>query len=244
MQPIRLEVAVDHAEAALAAARGGAERLELCSALVDGGLTPSIGLVEWAVSTLKIPVYCMVRPRSGNFCYSDNELDVMERDIRALQTAGAHGIVCGVLTADRTVDAAAMRRLVQTADPLPVVFHRAFDLTADLSQALEDVIACGARVLLTSGGEPTLDEGRAVVAKLIAQARGRIQIMGGAGVRLHNAKRLWEELPVDTLHASLRSPWTEAECADTAAIGARTEGALFTVREQDVRDVVAVLKPR
>jgi copper homeostasis protein len=244
MQSIRLEVSVDHPEEVLAAARGGAERLELCSSLVDGGLTPSIGLVEWAVASVKIPVYCMVRPRGGNFCYSDDEIDVMERDIRALQAAGAHGVVFGVLTPARTVNVAAMRRLVRVAHPLCVVFHRAFDLTVDLSQALEDVIASGAAILLTSGGAPSLEAGRAVVAKLIQQAGKRIQIMGGAGVRLHNAARLWDEVPMDTIHASLRSPWPGGGDAGDVGIGSRDAESLYTVREQDVRDLLAVLRPR
>ena len=228
---------MDHAEAALSAARGGAERLELCSALADGGLTPSLGLVQWAVDAVQVPVFCMVRPRAGGFCYSAAELDVMERDVLALKAAGAQGVVLGALTASRQIDIAATQHLVLLAEPMKVVFHRAFDLTDDLNQALEDVISSGADVLLTSGGAATLEAGAEQVKKLVAQAAGRIQMMGGAGVRVANASRLWRELGLDTLHTSLRKPWAEAAMLGEAQIGMRDE-TIFTVLEEDVRAVL------
>ena len=243
---IRLEIAVDHPEAALAAAYGGAERLELCASLADGGLTPSPGLLEWTLAAIRIPVHCIVRPRPGNFHYSAAELDVMLRDIEAMRKAGAQGIVAGVLTEERHVDRDALQRLIEAARPMRFCFHRAFDLAADRRRALEDIIHAGADILLTSGGAVSLLAGAREVARIVGQAAGRIEIMGGAGVRVTNAAKLWRTIPIDTLHASLRSPWNEAG-ADrqyAARVGSRDEDELYTVREEDVRAVVSALEPR
>ncbi len=241
----RLEIAADHPEAVLAAAAGGAERLELCASLADGGLTPSLGFVEWALAAAPIPMHCLIRPRAGNFVYTPAELAVMARDIETFKEAGAHGVVPGVLTADHSVDADALRALVETARPMRVCFHRAFDLVPDRAAALEVLIDCGADLLLTSGGARSLLEGADEVKLLGTQARGRIEIIGGAGVRAGNAGELWRTLPVTTLHASLRTPWPEAGLAGSAAqMGSRDAEPLTTVRAEDVRDVLAQLSPR
>ncbi len=247
MQNVQLEIAVDNAESVLAATRGGAQRLELCSSLAQGGLTPGIGFIEWARRSTSIPLHAMVRPRGGNFIYSPAELAIMEREIAAMRGAGVNGIVFGVLTPCSRVDIKAVRRLAAAARPMQVVFHRAFDLVADLAQALEDVIACNANILLTSGGAPTLELGLPTLTTLVQRAAGRIQIMGGAGVRLTNAAQLWAQSPIDTLHASLRTPWPAAQ--HTPAEGGATMGAhdvdpQYAVREEDVRAVLAMLRPR
>ncbi len=243
---VRLEIAVDHPQAALAAANGGAERLELCASLADGGLTPSPGLIDWALAAVSIPIHGIVRPRPGNFHYSAAELDVMLRDIEAMRKAGAHGVVAGVLTAERQVDLDALQRLIEAARPMRFCFHRAFDLAADRRRALEDIIHAGADILLTSGGAVSLLAGAREVARVVDQAAGRIEIMGGAGVRLNNAGRLWRTIPIDTLHASLRTPWREAgtDGPHAARVGSRDEDELYTVREEDVRSVVSTLEPR
>ncbi len=247
MQNICLEIAVDNAESVAAAVRGGAQRLELCSSLADGGLTPGIGFVEWARRSTTVPLHCMVRPRGGNFVYSADELRIMEREIAAMRAAGANGVVFGVLTPSSHVDIKTVRRLVAAARPMRVVFHRAFDLVTDLALALEDVIACGADILLTSGGAPTLELGLPTVTTLVERAGGRIEIMGGAGVRLSNAARLWAHAPIDTLHASLRSPWPAGRHTPGeggATMGAHDTEEQYAVREEDVQAVLAVLTPR
>ncbi len=245
-KPVHLEVAVDHPQAVLAAARGGAERLELCASLVDGGLTPSLGIIEWTLAAVPVPVHCMVRPRAGNFVYSPSELDVMARDIESMRRVGVHGVAMGVLTSEATVDMDAMRRLVELAYPMRVCFHRAFDLTADRRVALEDVIHSGADILLTSGGARSLSAGAGEVKRIAEQAAGRIEIMGGAGVNAGNAGELWRTLPVDTLHASLRTPWLmrSRDSSHAASIGSRDDEDLYTVRKEDVREVLRVLEPR
>ena len=243
---VRLEVAVDHPEAALAAAEGGAERLELGASLADGGLTPSLGFVEWALASLNVPVHCLLRPGAGNFVYSPAELAVLQRDLLAFKQAGAHGIVVGPLTPAGLVDRAVLAGLVALARPMRVCFHRAFDLIADRERALEDLIRCGADLLLTSGGAVGLAEGAAEVTRLARQADGRIEIMGGAGVRPGNAGALWQAVPVDTLHASLRSPWPAASLAGEpgAQMGARDAELLSTVRPEDVRAILDLLPQR
>ncbi len=247
MHSIHLEIAVDNAESVLASVRGGAQRLELCSSLTVGGLTPGIGFVEWARQATSVPLHAMVRPRGGSFVYSSTELAIMGREIRAMKAAGADGVVLGVLTSCARVDISATRRLVAAARPMRVVFHRAFDLVADLGQALEDVMACGADILLTSGGAPTLELGLATVSTLVERAAGRIEIMGGAGVRLANAERLWTQLPIDTLHASLRSAWPAARHKPGqggATMGKHDADEQYSVREEDVRAILSMLKPR
>ncbi len=242
-RPVRLEIAVDHPEAALAAVAGGAERLELGASLADGGLTPSLGFIEWALASFQVPVHCLLRPRAGNFIYSPVELAVIEHDLHALKQAGAHGIVFGALTPVGLIDTAALQRIVAQARPMRVCFHRAFDLVGDPSRALDQIIACGADVLLTSGGAASLPEGAGVVAQLAAQAAGRIEIMGGAGVRVGNAGALWQSVPVDTLHDSLRTSWhgSGLENGQNAQMGARDADPLQTVRAEDVRAVLQQL---
>ena len=246
MKNVRLEVAVDHPRAVLAAAAGGAERLELCASLADGGLTASIGFIEWTLAAVSVPVHCIVRPRAGNFFYSEDELQIIANDMRAISKTGAQGVVLGILTRSHAVDTEALMRFAELAGPMRLCFHRAFDLVANRAQALEDIIRCGAEILLTSGGAVSLYAGAAEVTRLAEQAAGRIEIMGGAGVRVKNAGELWRAIPVDTLHTSLRSPWREAAHTGehAANMGSRDEEDLYTVREEDVRAVLRELAPR
>ena len=185
--PVLVEAAVESVAGAIVAERAGAQRIELCANLTDGGTTPSGGTIAAAVARVKAPVFVMIRPRGGDFLYTSVELDVMTRDIATARSLGAHGIVLGVLTRDGTVDVERTRALVEAARPLPVTFHRAFDLTIDLGEALESVIACGIARVLTSGGAPRAADGIERLAALVRRGGARITVMPGGGISATNA---------------------------------------------------------
>ncbi len=203
-QTPRLEICAETLAAAHAASQGGADRIELCAELSGGGVTPSLGLVEQVLTRVTVPVHCMIRPRAGDFRYSDGELHAMRRDIELVRHAGAAGVVLGVLTEQATVDVDATRRLIEAARPMRVTFHRAFDITGDLDRALDAVIETGADILLTSGGRERVTDALDTVARLVERAQGRVEVMAGSGVRLDNARRVLEATRVDALHTSLR----------------------------------------
>lgn len=183
------------------AQQAGAGRVELCGGLAEGGTTPSAGLIQLVRQHLTIPLYVMIRPRGGDFLYSQTELAVMSADILMAKALGADGIVLGVLQAEGTVDESQTRALIDLAKPLPVTFHRAFDMTRDPQEALEAVIRTGAARILTSGQQQTAQAGLSILRKLTEKAAGRIEIMAGAGVNAQNAKQLIEA-GVDALHLS------------------------------------------
>ncbi|MCK6475073.1 MAG: copper homeostasis protein CutC [Planctomycetes bacterium] len=181
-----LEVCVDSVEGAIAAQEGGADRIELCAGMLEGGTTPSVGLMKQACRRTHLPVYAMIRPRGGDFFYSEHEFKSMEHDVETARTCGARGVVLGILTADGRIDRVRIGDLVQRARPLVITFHRAFDMSRDPFEALEDLVALGVDRILTSGQAPTALEGLALLAQLVERAAGRIRIMPGGGVRLKN----------------------------------------------------------
>lgn len=197
---VLFEAAVDSVESALAAERGGARRLELCADLVEGGTTPSAGMIEIVRSRLTVPVMVMIRPRAGDFLYDADELAVMRHDVEVAKDAGAAGIVLGILRADGTVNAEQTRAFVELARPLPVTFHKAFDMTRDLSEALETLIALGVHRVLTSGGAPSVIDGVDEIGELVRQSDGRIIVMAGGGVRVENAAHIVARTAVTELH--------------------------------------------
>jgi copper homeostasis protein len=202
-QTVLFEACVDSVASAVVAADGGAGRLELCDNLVEGGTTPSAGMIARCVARVAIPVCVMIRPRGGDFLYDADEVAVMELDIDGARVAGAAGVVFGALTADGMIDADLTRRLVKRARPLPVIFHRAFDMTRDLSASLDTLIALGVDRILTSGGGTTALEGVETLAALVAQSAGRIAIMAGVGVRASNVAELVRRSGVREVHARL-----------------------------------------
>jgi len=203
---ILIEVCVDSVTSAAAAERGGAGRVELCSNLLEGGVTPSAGLIELSRARTSIGLQVMIRPRGGDFCYTPEEFETMGRDIMAAKKLGADGIVVGILDADGSVDTERTRELVELARPLSVTFHRAFDMSADLLRALECICATGADRLLTSGGEKTALQAVEQIARLVEAARGRIAIMACGGINHLNAASIIEQTGVREIHVGLRSP--------------------------------------
>ena len=240
-----LEICVDSVESAIAAAQGGAQRVELCSALGEGGITPSVGLIRAVRKTVGIDLVLMIRPRGGDFVYTDREFQVMEEDIVAGRELGANGIAIGILTPEGEVDVERTHRLVQMARPMQVTFHRAFDFVADMERALEDVIATGADRVLTSGGEADADRGLDRLAQLRHQAGNRIRVMAGGGIRENNVRALVERTGVREVHTSLNnsSGPTERDGNPLTSIGARAgECERFLVSAEDVRRIHAALE--
>jgi copper homeostasis protein len=208
------ELCADSLEGCVAANRGGAHRIELCTALDVGGLTPPLAIIESAVQSSRIPVHVLLRPTAETFCYSQAMLDLLAQSVADAKALKVAGVVFGVLRSDGTVDVDQTRRLVELAHPLPVTFHRAFDETPDLSQALEDVIACGCERVLTSGGAPDVLSGAQVLARLVAQAEERIDIAMGGGLRLANARRVAQLTHGRHFHGSLQAEAGKNPTAD------------------------------
>lgn len=196
---LRIEVCVDSVESAIAAEQGGADRVELCDNLLEGGTTPSAGTIEVARKHLKLGLQVIIRPRGGDFCYSDLEFDVMKRDIEVAKYLKADGVVIGILRPDGTVDVERTRTLLELARPLNVTFHRAFDMTCGPFQALEDLIALGVDRILTSGQAFSVLEGLDLIADLVEKAGERVIIMPGGGTE-RNIKKVVEQCGVKELH--------------------------------------------
>lgn len=196
-----LEICVDDVAGLDAAIAGGADRIELCSALGLGGLTPSRGFMAVAAKA-PIPVYALIRPRAGDFTYSEAEIAVMETDIDAAREAGLAGVVIGATTAQATLDADVIQRLVKAADGLDLTLHRAIDVVRDMDAALDLAVALGFSRILTSGGARHAEEGIETLTRLAHRGAGRISIMPGGGVRPQNAARLLSVPGIRELHAS------------------------------------------
>ena len=195
---------MDSPAGAFAAERGGADRVELCDNLLEGGTTPSAGCIKVTRRGLKIGLQVIIRPRGGDFLYTADELEVMREDIRIAKDLGADGLALGCLTSEGDVDRDRMRELITLARPLNVTFHRAFDLCRDPRQALEDLIALGADRVLTSGQEATCVEGLDLIAELQKQTAGRIIVMPGGGITPRNVKRIVSGTGVSEVHLSAR----------------------------------------
>jgi copper homeostasis protein len=207
----RLEIAVFSTEAALIAAKAGADRLELCSGYADGGLTPSYGTVQLVKQQVNCPVFVMIRPRGGDFHYSANEIEVMKTDIAQCKALGADGIVIGLMDENGKIDKAALQELVALAAPLPVTFHRAFDLCHEPIEALELLIECGVKRILTSGQKASAMEGATFIAELNKKANGRIIIMPGAGINTGNIHEIKTQTSCNEFHASAKRITTSTD---------------------------------
>jgi copper homeostasis protein len=187
-----LEICCFSLESCLTAQKAGAYRVELCGGMFEGGTTPSAGLIKLARQNLTIKLYVMIRPRGGDFCYSDTEFEVMKEDIQTAKELGADGVVFGLLSPDGSVDVPRTKELVDLAHPMKVTFHRAFDVCAEPFEALETIIELGCERILTSGQKNTVTEGIDLLKVLVEKADNRIEIMAGGGVTAKNAAQLLE----------------------------------------------------
>lgn len=202
---VRLEICANSIASAIAAEQGGADRIELCTNLAEGGTTPSYGQIKWCVENLKVEVWPLIRPRGGDFLYSDAEFESILEDINNCKKIGCHGVVTGILNIDGTIDKLRCTKIIEAASPMPVAFHRAFDMSNDLSKALETIIELGFIRILTSGGKENAFSGANEIAKLISQANGRIEIMPGAGINADNIAEIAKTTRAKSFHTTAKS---------------------------------------
>jgi copper homeostasis protein len=239
---MQLEICVDSVESAVAAEAGGAQRVELCSALAEGGLTPSLGLIRAVRSRIDIDVYVMIRPRGGDFLYSEEERAIMLDDIASAAEAGANGVVLGLLTADCEVDVEGTRAMVEAAGAsgsMNVTFHRAIDMARDLEASLGKVIETGATRILTSGGAQSAVLGSERIAGLMHAAAGRIGVMVCGSVRPKNLPEVARATGAREFHAAVRtavaSPVTYRNAKLHLGSAGSDEYGRYVVMARDVR---------
>lgn len=239
MNTFFFELCVESLKAAQAAERGGADRIELCSRLEISGITPSKRLIAVTLQALSIPAQVLIRPRGGDFVYSTAEFAQMKEQVQWVRQAGAAGVALGVLRADGRVDVERSRELVELARPMKVTFHRAFDETSNLFEALEAIIKTGADCLLTSGGAPDVLTGAGQIAQLVRLAGDRIQIMAGGGLRLDSMAEVLQCTGVRFLHGSLTrrvAKYGPMNCNRHTAVGKAD------ILETDVRSAVRLMR--
>ncbi len=200
-----IEIATADFSTTKAAVEGGADRIELCDNLADGGTTPSYGMIKKCREAFPVALYPIIRPRGGDFLYNDEEFSIMLQDLKLCKELGCDGVVIGMLHADGTIDVKRSIQLAEAAYPLGVTFHRAFDRCKDPYAALEQIIEMGCERILTSGQKPAAPDGVELIAALNKQADDRIIIMPGSGVRKENIKMLAEKTGCTEFHSSLRA---------------------------------------
>ena len=203
---IKLEICIDSVESAVASEQGGAQRVELCGSLIEGGTTPTAGMIAETRERISIGLQVMIRPRGGDFFFTEAEHAVMRREVKVARDLGANGIVIGCLNSDGTIDVEHSKALIELARPLNVTFHRAFDMTRDAFEALDTLIELGVDRILTSGQEPTVLEGAELIASLREKAGERVIILPGGGVTERNLAKIVELTGVSEIHIGTRQP--------------------------------------
>lgn len=240
---MKTELCAYSVEACRIGAELGVDRVELCASPAEGGVTPSLATIERVAEIKGLDVSVMIRPRGGDFLYSDDEFQTMLRDIEHARKAGATGVVFGILTADGKVDVERTRTLVEAAGEMETTFHRAVDMTDDYVAAVEAVIEAGCKRILTSGGYDKAIEGRDNIARAVEISRGRIEIMAGSGVVAANAKELID-LGVDALHFSAKTMVAGGMKYRNPRISMGGTSAVdeFAIRTVDTNEVNEILK--
>lgn len=203
---IKIEICAPSVQSAIHADIAGADRIELCQNLSEGGTTPSYGSIRYCAQHLSLQTTVLIRPRTGDFCYNEAEYETIKNDVKVCKELGVHAVVVGFLHADLTIDIERTKEIVQLAAPMRVTFHRAFDICADWRVALEQIIESGCTRILTSGSYPTAYEGIPVLKEMVAQAGDRITILAGSGVNHTNAVEIVTNTGVKELHSSCTLP--------------------------------------
>ncbi|MDD4847152.1 MAG: copper homeostasis protein CutC [Bacteroidales bacterium] len=199
-----LEICANSVQSAINAQKGGAQRIELCQNLNEGGTTPSYATIEYCAKQLKLKTFVLIRPRIGDFCYSDVEFEIIKKDVAACKKAGVSGVVVGFLHPDLTIDVEKTAAIVKESYPMEVTFHRAFDICKNWEQSLEQIIEVGCHRLLTSGQKKSAFEGMMMLKNIVQKANGRIQVMAGSGVNSQNALEIITKSGVQEIHASCK----------------------------------------
>lgn len=199
-----LEICVGSLQSALAAQIGGADRIELCDNLAEGGTTPSYGMLRQCKKLLKIPFFPIIRPRGGNFIFSNDEFEIMKEDVICCRDLGCEGIVIGILSSDGSIDTERCSELISLAGNMEITFHRAFDRCSDLERGLEDIIQMGCHRVLTSGGKEYAFEGIEILKSLVTQAGTRIIIMPGSGINELNLHKIAKETAAHEFHTTAK----------------------------------------
>ncbi|TDH28617.1 copper homeostasis protein CutC [Segetibacter sp. 3557_3] len=203
--PYLIEIATTDFTTTSSAVRGGADRIELCSAISEGGLTPSYALIRRCIQAFELPIFPIIRPRSGDFLYSNDEFEIILDDIRVCKELGCRGLVTGFLNPAGEIDVDRLKRVLDAAEEMEVTFHRAFDRCADPFVALEQIISAGCKRILTSGQQLKALDGSALIRELVSTAAGRIIIMPGSGVKPGNIRQLADATGAVELHGALRN---------------------------------------
>lgn len=218
-----IEIATTDYESTKAAVTGGADRIELCTALSEGGLTPSMGLIEQCRADFKVALFPIIRPRSGDFLYSNEDFEIIKRDALFCKQIGCDGVVIGFLNRNGTINQVWTSEIVEAVYPLEVTFHRAFDRCRDAFEALEHIIESGCQRILTSGLQPTAPQGIDLIQQLVLKAAERIVIMPGSGVRADNIKELAQKTGAVEFHSSLKTKKASAMQYKQPAFAASAE---------------------
>lgn len=246
MEKFILECCADSVESALNAAQGGASRLELCANLPIGGTTPDLALYHRIRKESDIRIHALIRPRFGDFCYSDYEMDIMREQIRMFRQEKAQAVVIGVLNEEGELNLSAMESLIKEADGMSVTLHRAFDMCRDPFQALEEAVSLGVDTILTSGQRQSAWEGRELLAKLVKQADGRIDIMAGGGIGADVIRRLRPITGGTSYHMSgkvtLDSPMRYRKAEVSMGLPSLSEYEIWRTSTEKVAEAVQVLR--
>ena len=206
---MKTEICATSVQSALNAQRAGAQRIELCTELAVGGITPSYGLIKQVRNEISIPVFVLIRPRSGDFVYSDEEFEIIKKDIQLCKDSGCAGIVSGVLKEDNSIDLIRTKELIKLSKPMTFTFHRGFDLTPNPIESFEELIEIGVNRILTSGQENSAEKGIDLLVKLKDLAQNRLTILPGGGINSDNV-HLFKEKGFKEIHASASSIWKES----------------------------------
>ena len=239
----RFEICANSVASCIAAQEGGADRVELCAGIPEGGTTPSYGMICKARESISIGLNVIIRPRGGDFLYTRDELEEMLHDIRIAKELGADGLVFGCLRPDGSVDMEAMKPLMEAAGDTPVTFHRAFDHTSDPFKALEDIISLGCARILTSGCRPTALEGAGLLAQLVEKAEDRIIIMPGCGVNESNIAETARLSGAREFHFSAREPVESGMSFRNPRVAMGSEDDPYGTVQTTARRVTATIKP-